>query len=631
MSRARLRASWALLLAGACALVYANALAGGFTYDDKAIVRDNLRIRAPSRLDEIFGTQYFGGPTGTGTAYRPLVLLSFAVEWWMHGADPLPFHAVNVLFHAAATLLFASLLLRLGMPPPVSVGAALLFAVHPIHVEAVASLVGRGETQATALLLGSLLLALRFVDGPGRRRVALLLALLCYLAADLTKESAAVAPALLFLGLAFRAEGGLAARFGSALRRGLAYYVGAAATLGVVFGIRARVLGGALKSGRTGIFEVENALAPLPPLMRAANACVLFFRMLGRLVLPLRLSSDESAWSIRPVSSRDFLAWAAPALAALLIAAAVWRLREASIPAFGFLFLAIAALPTSNLLFPTGTIFAERLAYLPSAGLCLVLAAWIAGGAGSLEALPRARLALLAATVVALGARTIVRNPVWQSDQTLFANMVRVSPGSAKAHYDYAYMSAEAKQPRRALAHYVRATEIYPGYWDAWAGRGRMERELGDPAAAEKSCREAIRINPEYENGYFGLGMAREAMGDAKGAEEAYREGLRRHPRSLPLAYRFALLVAAQGRPEALFAWRRALTIEPRSLPSQRGLREWLERRAAPLSAPAGPGAARSDAARAGAARPEALRGAGGRRARPREDTGGGTASRLRA
>ena len=458
-----------------------------------------------------------------------------------------------------------------------------------------ASLVGRGETQAATLLLGCLLLALRFVEGSGRWWIALALAILCYFVANLTKESAAVAPALLFLALAYAAQGGLAARFASALRRGLAYYAGSAVTLGVVFAIRARVLGGALKAGHTGIFELENALARLPPFLRASNACVLFFRMLGRLVLPLRLSSDESAWSIRPVSARDLLAWGAPLLAAALVAAAVPRLREASIPAVGFFFLAIAALPTSNLLFPTGTIFAERLAYLPSAGLCLILAAWIVGEAPSFEVLRPVRLAVLAAVVVAFGARTVVRNPVWQSDDTLFTNMVRVSPRSAKAHYDYAYMSAEAKQPRRALEHYVRATEIYPGYWDAWAGRGRMERELGDPSAAEKSCLEAIRINPGYESGYFGLGMAREAKGDVKGAEQAYRDGLRRNPRSLPLAYRFALLVAAQGRPEALFAWRRTLTIEPRSLPSQRGLKEWLERSAAPLSGPAGRGEARSD------------------------------------
>ena len=75
MIRERLRLPWALLLLGACALAYANGLTGAFTYDDKAIVRDNVRLRSPERVVDLFTTQYFGGPTGTGTAYRPLLLL----------------------------------------------------------------------------------------------------------------------------------------------------------------------------------------------------------------------------------------------------------------------------------------------------------------------------------------------------------------------------------------------------------------------------------------------------------------------------------------------------------------------------------------------------------------------------
>jgi tetratricopeptide (TPR) repeat protein len=577
----RLRLSWALLLAGACALVYANALTGGFTYDDKAIVRDNPRIRVPERVGEIVATQYFGGARGTGTAYRPVLLLSYAVQWWIHGGDPVPFHAVNLLFHAAATLLLARLLLRLGLAPPIAIGAALLFAVHPVHVEAVTSIVGRGETLAAVLVLGSLLLGLRASDAAGRRtrRLALVAALVLYFAANLTKESAVVAPLLLFLCLVWTgSEGRLGARMKSALVRGLPFFVGAALALGAVFAIRAAVLGGPLKSPSTGIFELENPLAPLPPLQRALNASLVFLRMLGRLALPLRLSSDESAWSIRPAALGDPAGWLAAALLLALVFAAVWRPSPLprSVPALGFLLLSAAALPTSNLLFPTGTILAERLAYLPSAGFCMIAAAWIVGPAPAFDALGKRRLAILAAVAVLFGARTVMRNPVWASDEALFTNMLAVSPESAKAHYDFAYMSAETGRPERAREHYTRATEIFPGYWDAWAGRGRMERELGDAAASEAAYLEALRIHPGYENGYFGLGLAREAAGNQAGAETAYREGLARTPRSLPLAYRLALALSARHAPAAGHAWHRALAIEPRSLASLVGYATWL-------------------------------------------------------
>ncbi len=581
MTGPRLRLSWALLLAGACILVYANALTGAFTYDDKAIVRDNARLRAPGRVGEIFTTQYFGGAKGTGTAYRPILLLSYAVQWWIHGGDPVPFHAVNLLFHAAATLLLARLLLRLGLAPPAAVGAALLFAVHPVHVEAVTSVVGRGETLAAVLVLGCVLLGLRAADAEGRRTrgLALVAAVVLYFAANLTKESAAVAPLLLFLCLVWTGrEAGLGARMKSALVRGLPFYVGAALALAAVFAIRTAVLGGPLKSPITGIFELENPLAPLPPPLRALNASLVFLRLLGRLALPLRLSSDESAWSIRPVGPGDPAGWLAAALLLALVLAAVWRPSPPprSVPALGFLLLGAAALPTSNLLFPTGTIFAERLAYLPSAGFCMIAAAWIVGPARDFDALGKRRLAILAAVTVLFGARTVVRNPVWASDEALFTNMLAVSPESAKAHYDFAYMSAETGRPERARAHYTRATEIYPGYWDAWAGRGRMERERGNVPASEAAYLESLRIHPGYENGYFGLGLTREAAGNAAGAEAAYRDGLSRNPRSLPLAYRLALALSARRAPAAGHAWHRALAIEPKSLASRVGYATWL-------------------------------------------------------
>src|SRR5262249_43960143 len=69
----RLRLGCGALLVLACIVTYANGIGGDFTYDDKAIVRDNARIRSPSKVSEILRTQYFGGPRGTGANYRPVL------------------------------------------------------------------------------------------------------------------------------------------------------------------------------------------------------------------------------------------------------------------------------------------------------------------------------------------------------------------------------------------------------------------------------------------------------------------------------------------------------------------------------------------------------------------------------
>jgi tetratricopeptide (TPR) repeat protein len=577
-SETRLPRSQAAVLVLACVLTYANAIGGGFTYDDKAIVRDNPRIHTPANFSKIFTTSYFGGPRGSGTAYRPVLLVSYAVQWWIHGRQAAAFHAVNVLLHAGATLLLAALLFRVGIAPAAAFASALVFAVHPLHVEAVTSLVGRGEVLASVFALLYLRLALHVFERGPYRVAAFAAALACYALSMLTKESGSSAPAIAFLLFVYASEGSLKDRLRRAFGRGLPILGGSAIALLGVLLLRRWALGGFLKTPGIGVFEVENALAHVGAWPRAVNACVIFFRYLGRFVVPLHLSADESAWSIKVVAPGSPAAVAALVLLAALTIAALWRLSSRSPLALGFLFFCLALLPASNLLFFTGTIFAERIAYLPSAGLCLAAGALLAGTAPRLSALAPSRRKLLAAVALLLAARTVVRNAVWWSDEALFLNLVRAAPASAKAHYDIAYIWAAEKQYARARGEYARATEIYDAYWDAWAGKGNMEKNLGLYDEAEESYGKAIEANPDYENGYFGLGLVREARGDLAGAEEIYEEGLDRKKDSLPLAYRLALARSERRWPEAVPDWKRALALGPETASVHAGYAKWLAR-----------------------------------------------------
>ena len=571
----RQRAAGALLLVAACLVSYANGLSGDFTYDDKAIVRDNARIRSPASVSEIFSTPYFGGSRGQGTGYRPLLLLSFAVQHWVHGGSAFLFHAVNVALHALVTLLFARFLLRLEVPDHVAFGAALLFAVHPIHVEAVTSLVGRGETLAAAFVFGFLLLALRYRSETGRRTTVLAAALALFAAGILTKESAAVAPALAFLAFWRLEAGTLRDRVAAAFRKGLPLYAGAAALLGGSFLLRRLVLGGLLKARNFVIFELENPLAPLPPFERVSHAAAILFRYVGRIVLPLRLSADESAWSIPLERGVGLVGAAALLLLLSLLVAAVLRERVRGDAAFGILFFGIAFLPTANLLFPTGTIFAERLAYLPSAGFLLALASTILGTA-AVSPVSRLRQVLFLAAVLAFAARTVTRNAVWKDDASLFEATVATSPKSAKAHYNLAWLSAQSGRLPEALRHYTRATEIYPKYFDAWAGRGAVRQRMGDLAEAEKAFLRSLQVAPGYENGYFRLGVVRERMGDLAGAERAFADGAARVPKSAPLAYRLAIVRSRLGRQSAEADWRRAIGVSRGAAAFRLGYARWL-------------------------------------------------------
>jgi len=550
---------WAGLLLAACLLSYANGLTGDFTYDDKAIVRDNPRIQEWKNLPQIFTTPYFGGPLTNGTSYRPVDLLSFAANWLVHGRYLFGYHAVNVALHVANTWLLFFLFRRRFGETTAGI-AALLFAVLPIHVEAVTSIVGRAEVLAAFFLLLSFFAAAR---ARRRQRRYPIGAWMLYFLAILTKESAVVFPGLLFLLDLAGDAGPLLRRIGGRLRRDALFYFGFAAPLAASFAVRFAVLRGFLISKSAGFFELENPLVSLSPWSRIANASAVMVRNLGRIVFPALLSADESAWQLPVFSPRSAIFWAALLAIAALAAAGIALLPRRPAAGFGILFFLVAALPTSNFLFATGTIMAERLMYLPSAGVALAAAAFFPSDAAALTRRP-VRASALAAVVLLLLFRAISRNPVWDSDETLFRNLIRTSPDSAKAHYDFAYAEADRKRHRTGYDQYAIATGIYPRYYDAWAGRGRMAGEIGDLAEAIEDGRRSVKIFPTYENGWFTIAYSAERRGDFAAADAAYVEGIRNCPTSYPLAYHRAVFLFRRGRlDEAIEACRRAITLEP--------------------------------------------------------------------
>jgi hypothetical protein len=247
-----------------------------------------------------------------------------------------------------------------------------------------------------------------------------------------------------------------------------------------------------------GIFEVENALAQRRARDARRQRLRILFRYLGRFVLPLHLSGDESAWSIRVVAPGSRSRSRPPAgsrrsrsrLSASVLASPL---------ALGFLFFCLALLPASNLLFFTGTIFAERIA------TCRARA--VPGGRrywrGTAPTLPRSRLPAQSSSWPwrSFWPRAVVRNAVWWSDEGLFLNLVRTAPDSAR-RTTTSRTSGPGNASTRGLG------RVRDGHGDlrrllGRVGRqGRMELDLRLYDAAEKSYRKAIDANADYENGY---------------------------------------------------------------------------------------------------------------------------------
>ena len=471
--------AWAVLLVAVT--VYANSITNGFALDDTSIVGENPKIESLARLPEYFTTDYWE-PSVRGGLYRPLVTTSIALNYVVGGYEPLGYHLANIAMHAVVSVLVLLLFRRITSDPWVSGAAALYFAAHAIHTEAVANIVGRGELLAALFILTSLLsyAAARESRGPGSNR-HWAVSIGAYAAGLLCKGSAITLLGLLPLWdlcLGTRPSG-----FGSRLRHVVApALVGRYACYGAVtviyLVIRHHVIVDVQPTN-----PLDNPLLELGVIERIPAALVVAWKGVGLLLFPLHLSYDYShSQIVLPQSLFEFRSLLASAGALGLLVVWVWSWR-----AFRALFFALGfALVTwslvSNLLIPIGTILGERLFYLPSVGFCLALALVLRAGLARLAPPYLAQLAFAGLFVAIVGAnavRTILRNPDWESDRTILLAALDVAPGSAKVLHNAAAVQHPDGDVEEAVANYRRAIEIYPGYGHAHSNLGHILLSLG--------------------------------------------------------------------------------------------------------------------------------------------------------
>ena len=390
-------------------LVYANAFTNGFVLDDGGVIVRNPLVTTPTSAWRSFGLPYWPETLGGGQ-YRPLGILSFAIDWLVSGGDARWFHVVNVLWHVLATLMVWMLAAELLAPVAAGI-AALLFAVHPVHVEAVSNVVGRLEPMGAVFAIGALLAHRR-----GAWAAVPLFAL-----GLLSKESAIV-----FLGLAvandlilerdwrvaMRSRRWLYAAYGAVTA---AYAVALIAIFhGREFSAPARVF-----AGTTVAYRLELVTRVIPHYVRL-------------LVAPADLSASYAPNVISPVPGLSAMSVLGVAVALVFAVSVAVTLRRARWPvmAFALLWIPIALAPVANVFFAS-VFLAERTLYLASVGICL------AAGAVAERYLVTRTVMVAAATasvVLAFGVRTWTRTPVWHDDRAYLLALLADHPESYEAH-----------------------------------------------------------------------------------------------------------------------------------------------------------------------------------------------------
>jgi hypothetical protein len=520
-----------------------------------------------------------------GRVYRPVTVLSYAINFATAGRAPSVFHATNIALHAAVSVLVFLLAEQLFSSSTVGFVAAALFAVHPIHTEAVTSIVGRAEVLAA--LFGLLaILAASWGEAVARRSVQVALRVgsaMAFLLAVLSKESGAtVLPMIFFARMVTRREDPIWRSAWRELAAGdwIAYII----CLVVALGLRQAVLNGnAPLSGTLSIplNRLDNPLAFVPPLDRVRSAFGILWDYFGLLHVPVVLSVDYSYNQVPVITSWADPRWLAGAAVTGALLALVFLHRSTAVRFAAALPLVTLSV-TSNILFPIGTIKAERLLYLPSVGWALLVGTAIAAG------LRRARYQRVAAVgcviaILAFTVRTWRRNADWRDGGTLFWSMCESAPGSAKARVDCGSVLQQRGLEAAAVEQYQAALAIYPEADQAALGIAIALQHDGKTDEAIRWFERAITLNPGLVVAHAYRCAAQIGAGNYAAAAAACRAGLRVEPTNASLLKGLGFSLVGQADLERGHAvLRRALTLDP----SDREINAYFAQRGEGLPAP---------------------------------------------
>lgn len=488
--------SAAIVTGSLAILIFLNSLLNGFAFDDRPIIRENEAIQSLETLPKALVSPYWPGEHGQNLAlWRPVVTGLYGLEWALWKGVPVGFHLLNVILHGLVTGVAVLVLAEL-MPVGAALVAGLIFAVHPIHVEAVSNVVGRAEVLSALFFLLASLVVLRNRERLSVGKLFLILAL--YALAFLTKESAVT-----FLGVLFLLDGCRRdLTFGNLagyLRARAPLYLGLMAVAAGILYARFLILG--------------NVARPFPPLgadilediPRIWTVAATWPHIIRLFFYPAALVVDYGP-AVIPIA----LGWNPANVVGLLMVLTILALslltwgkggpmrageETPRALAFGVLWFIITLSPTSNFFFLSGILLSERTLYLPSVGFVAVVG-WATYRLFHL----RPRLTPIALVVILglLGARSWVRTPTWKTDLDVFNTLINEHPEAGRSQWILGDLYFAAGQQSEALRAYRVAIGILGGHYSLMTELGKTFMGEGYNDAAELLLTFAWRDRPEF-------------------------------------------------------------------------------------------------------------------------------------
>ncbi|RMF91025.1 MAG: tetratricopeptide repeat protein [Nitrospinota bacterium] len=531
--------------------IFISTLSAPFLWDDRYLILTNTRIKDWSHLSQVMREDFWVVSEEQSGYYRPLITLSYMLNYALSEMDPYGYHVTNLYFHIANVLLVYWLTWLLWRRKPLALIAGLLFATHPMHTESVTWIAGRTDVIASFFFLLAFILYLK--TRTSWKLYRYVLALLCYFLALLSKEVALVFPLLLFLYDYIFVPA-------TPARRRLIYFLRYHFPFWFLsllyFGVKVLVTGT--------LFTHLLSYAP-GRLLTLVNALKLLFHYLLLLLFPLSFNAERDLPVIKTLFSGETFFYAAFGLA---FWGSIWMLRKRkSLLAFSLAWIVVTLLPVLNLI-PIGDYMAERFLYLPSVGF-----AW-AGGYGLAQWYTwkrRGALSWLAAGMALLvlvfySTQTIRRNADWRDPIAFWTKTVQSAPQSARAALLLSMAYYEQGYYTEAIPWYKRAVELDPTIQEEAPILGALYYRVGKLDEAIQAYQAALEFAPRSAKIYMMLGFIHREKQEYPEAVASFQKAIAlSSPATRPYYYLLlGITYQDQGRvDEALAAFQQAQSLAP--------------------------------------------------------------------
>jgi len=497
-------------------ILYSNTLNYFYALDDDMVSRGNVFVQEGFKgIHKIFSKGFlYGFNQANDQSYRPLSLLSFAIEVGMWGENPKVHHFFNVLYYGIDCILLFFLLKRIFRQQSAILPLiiSLIFVAHPIHTENVANFKSRDEILFLGFLLGTLITVFNYQDN--RKRSHLISSVLFFFMALLTKEQAITFIVIIPLFLFFFSN--------VSVKRLLLIVVPFAVATGIYMAMRGAILDNITFSGKMTI--LNNGLAAATNLSdRIATAILILGKYLLLLIFPHPLSGDYSYNQIPIVKFTNPWVILTILIYAALSVYAIVRLIVKDIFSFSIIFFIITISVVSNIFILIGSTLGERFLLTPSIAFCIALV-FLLGKITKVDfstiAIKKAVpfLTLITILLILFSLKTIIRNGDWKNNLTLFEAGVKASPNSSKAFASLAFEYKQVAQSsptqytkqlniEKAYKAFAKSLEIYPENSYALYNLGVMNYEERNSSEAEKLFQKTVNIDPEAMNALTNLSV----------------------------------------------------------------------------------------------------------------------------